>query len=77
MKKYLLLASLFFATVTLGALAYTNVNSASEPVVLSEKSNSFTKVSEEETSSVVEASKEIAQEATESVARFLFSLIYK
>ncbi len=79
MKKYALLILLFCATMALGVLVYqaayqhTIVASVSEEVISTDKVKE-TQVKEEAFS---EATKEIAREGGKSIARFLFSLIYK
>lgn len=79
MKKYALLVLLFCVTMVLGVLVYQTAHehmtiaSVTEEVSGREKTDDR-RVNEEAFS---EATKEIAREGGKSVARFLFSLIYK
>lgn len=77
MKKYALLLVLFCATMAFGVLVYHTAHQqtvlASEEAVSADKMKEL-QVKEEAFS---ETTKEIAREGGKSVARFLFSLIYK
>ncbi len=87
MKKYLLLLTLFCATFAMGTLLYnaahqnTSIASISgESSVFSERTQvkqSAALESEESSNGLVDMGKELVKDASESVARFIFSLIYK
>lgn len=77
MKKYALLLVLFCATMAFGVLVYQTAHQ--QTVLATEESVSADKMRDlqvkEEAFS--ETTKEIAREGSKSIARFLFSLIYK
>lgn len=79
MKKYALLILLFCVTMVLGVLVYQTAYQHTVVAAVSEKTISADQVKETQVKedAFSEATKEIAREGGKSVARFLFSLIYK
>lgn len=77
-RKYFLLFFLFSATLALGAFVFSSAHLNSELSSNKETmSGAFEQEAKEGEGVVKETVKEAGVKATESVARFLFSLIYK
>jgi hypothetical protein len=91
MKKYLLLFTLFCATFAMGTLLYnaahqntsiasiSDDNEMKEGFFLDRATLKESKLEEDGSAAegLVEMSKEVIKDASESMARFIFSLIYK
>lgn len=77
MKKYALLILLFCVTMALGVLVYQTAYEHTVVASVSEKVTDQGKDTQVKEEAFSEATKEIAREGGKSVARFLFSLIYK